>query len=929
MDDTLRRIRAENGIIRIGKMGEIPPAIVEIPIGKIQWGAGRVEIKFHRAGDTGAYLAEHVEIDGSNALWYLSEADLCRKGAGEAQVVWYAEDGHRLKSDIYRVIVDRALEYDAGEPDVWTGVCDRVAGYAGQAERAAESADTSAKSAQAFAAAAAESAGHASEECARAGQAAQEADQAAVAAAGKARLAEAAAEQAGQAAQAAEQSKAEAENAGTAAENAKTAAQTATEHAETAERSAAASLRRMEEQAGTAAEKLNEAAEAVRKNAEVAEKAAADAGKSAEKAIAAQLSAENAKTDAAESAKGAKDAMAGAEKAAAQANANAEAVAAGQAAQDQKIEALEKAGINDGCISAETPWSSKKIIDMLCPALEETGNPVTCYPVAGYPLGVVASWAPTQAGEGEPYPAGGGKNLFNPAWMPASETSYGITWTISPDGTVTANGMTDGSGNNTAYYNSAAFDLPTGTYTIRAMEAFRISIIDKADNTLIAAQAIGKNRTFTIDTNKTVVLFLAYSGAANNVTGKPQIEKGSTATDWAPYENIRPISGRESVAVERCGENVIELLSTNDSSSTIKIAVDSEKNITLNGTVVERTNIVIGMCRLHWVAGKTYTMYVKKVGGSVSLGSVGDITFAYSLFTPDYNHYFRGDTNSTNLDAYIASNAALAETKLVFMLQCWRVNTVFNNFKFQIEVVEGTTAPTTYTPYRGDTLALALPSTVYGGTVDAVTGEGEHKWGLVTFDGSEAWTIGGLAADKRAWYYVSPKIVDAINEMPKSGNEICSHYPHYDVSNNNTGKGCALVWSAFRVRWGDIIPESTDAWKSYLAAQYAAGTPVQIAYKLVTPTPIHATGAQPVPALAGCNTVLTDADSATVTGRADPAHAIAALQAQLATATQQLVETQAAVVDYIYEQDLAEIGLEEVDDSDNQTDTGAADVPGV
>ena len=176
MDDTLRRIRAENGIIRIGKMGEIPPAIVEIPIGKIQWGAGRVEIKFHRAGDTGAYLAEHVEIDGSNALWYLSEADLCRKGAGEAQVVWYAEDGHRLKSDIYRVIVDRALEYDAGEPDVWTGVCDRVAGYAGQAERAAESADTSAKSAQAFAAAAAESAGHASEECARAGQAAQEAD---------------------------------------------------------------------------------------------------------------------------------------------------------------------------------------------------------------------------------------------------------------------------------------------------------------------------------------------------------------------------------------------------------------------------------------------------------------------------------------------------------------------------------------------------------------------------------------------------------------------------------------------------------------------------------------------------------------------------------------------------------------------------------
>lgn len=461
--------------------------------------------------------------------------------------------------------------------------------------------------------------------------------------------------------------------------------------------------------------------------------------------------------------------------------------------------------IDDGVVSAENPWSSLHIVETLCPPIVESGNPVTCYPVAGYPLGVKATWESTQAGTGEP----------------------------SPD-------------------------------------------------------------------------------------------------------NIRPISGRKIVSVERCGENVIEFLSTNDFNSDIKIAVDAEKNITLNGTTVEKSNIVIGMCRLHWVAGKTYTMYVKKVGGSASLGSGDGITFAYSLFTMDYNHFFRGDTNSKNLDAYIASNAALAETELIFMLQCWRVNTVFNNFKFQIEVVEGTTAPTAYTPYQGATLNLTLPRMVYGGSLDAVTGDGKQEWEYLTFDGSEAWTIGGLAADKGDWYYASPKIVDAINDPPKSGNEICSHYPHYDVANNNTGKGCALVWRTFRVRWGDIIPENTDAWKAYLAAQYAAGTPVQIVYKLATPTPITATGAQPIPALAGCNTILTDADTVTVTGRADPAHAIAALQAQLAVATQQLAETQAAVVDttamtveYIYQQDLAEIGLEEVDDSDNQTDSGAADVPGV
>jgi hypothetical protein len=74
-----------------------------------------------------------------------------------------------------------------------------------------------------------------------------------------------------------------------------------------------------------------------------------------------------------------------------------------------------------------------------------------------------------------------------------------------------------------------------------------------------------------------------------------------------------------------------------------------------------------------------------------------------------------------------------------------------------------------------------------------------------------------------------------------------------------------------------------DAWEAYLAAQNAAGTPVQIAYKLATPTPFTATGAQPLPALAGANTVLTDADTVEVTGRADPIKRIEDLEAAVAS----------------------------------------------
>ena len=397
--------------------------------------------------------------------------------------------------------------------------------------------------------------------------------------------------------------------------------------------------------------------------------------------------------------------------------------------------------IDDTAITESAPWSSKHIVDMLCPPMEETGNPVTCYPVAGYPLGCKVSWEPTQEGTGDP----------------------------SPD-------------------------------------------------------------------------------------------------------NIRPISGQDSVTVERCGENVIEFLSTNDSSSGIKIAVDAEKNITLSGTLVGKGNITIGICRLHWVVGKTYTMYVKKVGGSASLGSGDGITFAYSLFTTDYNHYFRGDTNSKKLDAYIARDVALVETELIFMLQCWRDGTKFDNYKFQIEVVEGTAAPTAYSPYTGQTSTLTLPTTIYGGTVDAVSGKGQENAKTITLDGNK------LKFKKSTIYINLPS--NSAPGISEAGIICCSHFRKGLFKVNIPHEFCFLLESDMTGLF-----TSVDDLNAYVAAQYAAGTPVQITYKLATPTPFTVTGPQPIPALSGVNTLLTDADSVAVTGRADPIKRITDLEDAVASMT--------------------------------------------
>ena len=637
------------------------------------------------------------------------------------------------------------------------------------AETASEDAQAAARAAKASENAAAASASNAAADAAKAGpyaeaaRAAQEAaesardkaiaaqqaaENAAAAAADSKSAADTLAAEAARAALAAENSKAAANNAANLAGENATAAQqaaaTATAAANDAGQSAsdAAASKAAAETAAKAAQDAQTATAAAKAEAVKAQETAQTAAKSAQDA---QAAAENVRDDAQTAQQGAEAARDAAAKKSAEAAAKSEANAKQSA--DTLAESVKNITPDDSSIG-DKPWSSKHIIDMLCPPLEESGNPVVCYPVAGYALGVKAMWEPAQEGTGTPSP-----------------------------------------------------------------------------------------------------------------------------------ENIRPIKGRDSVTVNRCGENVIEFLSTEDSSSDIKIAVDAEKNITLNGTLSGKGNITIGTCRLHWVAGKTYIMYIKKVGGSASLGSGDGITFAYALFSTDYNHYFRGDTNSTNLDVYIARDVALVETELVFMLQCWRKGTVFNNFKFQIEVVEGTTTPSTYAPYNGQTNTLTLPETVYGGEVDAVSSEGQETQKLVILNGTESWNSWGINAHNPAitgFYTYDINDYDAINSKG-----ICSHLetPNQDVwGGRNAGIGFATVGSSRYFMFSMLTSSLPDisaghevaSLKAYLAAQNDAGTPVQIAYKLAEPVPFTATGAQPLSALAGVNTVLTDADSATVTGRADP-----------------------------------------------------------
>ena len=175
---------------------------------------------------------------------------------------------------------------------------------------------------------------------------------------------------------------------------------------------------------------------------------------------------------------------------------------------------------------------------------------------------------------------------------------------------------------------------------------------------------------------------------------------------------------------------------------------------------------------------------------------------------------------------------------------------------------------------------LTLPSTVYGGEVDAVRGEGQREWRCITLTGQEPCHIYSTL------FYVDFYKMDSfVAESPiDSKNGKCSHYP-YQLYGANGFIGISLDGGAAVYSPGAKYPNTNDGlreWMDYLAAQYAAGTPVQICYKQANPVPFTSAGGTSIKALPGTNTVLTDADSVTVTGRADPIQTIAKLSDRIA-----------------------------------------------
>lgn len=512
-----------------------------------------------------------------------------------------------------------------------------------------------------------------------------------------------------------------------------------------------------------------------------------------------------------------------------------------------------KAVIDDTAVGTDA-WSSKHIVDMLCPPISETGNPVQCYPVENYPLGVVASWEPTQEGEGTPYPAGGGPNLLDISQCTATVGKpYGVTITIDGD-VFKVSGVPSSEVTEEGQY---SFAVASCTQTELRGKGYKITPFAlKGD----VSSAWGLR---TEDEDSLAIAAKLTPGVNNDIQLRLMVSKDTPAA-YAPYENIRPIKGRDRVTVTRCGENLLNITPFSKlTNKGITYEYVTNGGVHISGTATDAADsptFAVG----YLPPGKYYGfdmgtgisafIVVQRNGANLWLNAKG----VFEILAGDVIEYWY----------MIATNGATLDT------------TVYPY------IVPGYTATTAYSPYTGQTSTLTLPTTIYGGTVDAVSGSGEKAWNEITLIDTYSWYAS--TNQYRTFYNVNIGNIaqPAIENSEYAKNWKCTHFKSEAYSYAQSGDmDNTVFFQSDRKTLAIVFPGTIDELKSYLAAQYAAGTPVQVCYKLAEPIPFTATGAQPIPALSGTNTVLTDADSVTVTGRADPIKRITDLEDAVASMT--------------------------------------------
>ena len=304
-----------------------------------------------------------------------------------------------------------------------------------------------------------------------------------------------------------------------------------------------------------------------------------------------------------------------------------------------------------------------------------------------------------------------------------------MDWVNNNNGAWTANGTASAnsypSGGTKLY---ALGVLPAGNYTGSVYGNDKTSIdtrfnvrIGKGSASGYVVSAAGK-ATFTADgESEYYYSFSLPSGTtADNLTVYPQLETGDMPSGrWYSYSNICPIYGHDSATAHRTGKNLAHTFDNAGTTNGVTWEVNNDGSVRVYGTPTgSATRYVTSNFVLP--AGE----YVFSGAPHGSSNSIMDMLLANMNTSAIIARSYDGTaddhftlTEPTPIRYGIRCSSGASETSYDGI------------FYPMIRLASDTDA--TYEPYQADTYTVQFDDTIYGGTLDFVTGVLTATWGYI------------------------------------------------------------------------------------------------------------------------------------------------------------------------------------------------------
>ena len=402
-----------------------------------------------------------------------------------------------------------------------------------------------------------------------------------------------------------------------------------------------------------------------------------------------------------------------------------------------------------------------------------------------------------------------GKNLIPP--KAASETINGVTCTVNADGSLTLNGTATGN----CFFHCPDMEIVSGIYTLSSgvkLPAGITLILRKKDinKQIMYVYAGSSSKTKPTGYSGKAFVYVAVSSGTTvtNLTLYPQLEVGSEATAYEPYQGETITSDEVELYgdAHTVGKNLIPTIDEPLSANGITCTVNVDGSITLNGTATASSSI-------HF-SNSFYTIALSP--GSYALSTGVTLPPGVSLILR------KSDAADTLMGVYQDNAFTIKDLSYkgsAFVYLYIQQGTTVSNLTIYPQLEEGSEA-TAYEPYQGMTTALED-----GDSLDLVTGEVVRRWKRLELDGTESWS----QIDSSEYTYM----LTLPDKAPGYQTSVCSHFVNH---NPNTGKYGHYTDDANtpNVYFNSDIA-TVAKWKAWLAAWKGNGAPVTVLYKLKEP----------------------------------------------------------------------------------------------